>query len=616
MLTTHLKFIVLTLAFLIFTTNANAQDISPAPSAAVFVTGAYVTWTTTSAGTSSVDYGATVSYGTNIAADSNITNTNGTVFHVVAITGLSANTTYHYKVTTGTTSSSDFTFTTLAYPTGTVKTVKSSGGDYTSLDTCMDAASAGWTCLVWNGATVGEITPSKSGSGGTYITATAYDDVSSSGFTLNGADYIAINGFKFTGSVSTSSTSAYVTIDNNYFENISGNVIDAEDLSSCSYWEITNNVVHTGGYKGILLPGTYHLISDNDFSNLPNDFIYNGYMQYSVVRNNTVHDFDCGSNCSESNYHMDFFQWDGYGSLPLRYTLIEGNTMLRWDDPQGNIHALISRGDESSPQNLIFRYNTVMDLTDGSGMTLGTAEDNLSQRIYNNTFATGNKTEDGVFSSYYASYTKSLNNLAYDTCGTTENCFDTGTGVVNNYNVQRDSVNASAAWGDDYQDEATYSTLKNLSPSFTNYPYEATISSSSVLIDKGGHLTTVTSGCGTSTLVLADVRWFQSGWATVSPDILKIGSSVADSVEATISSISYSSTASTSSGTVVFSSTVGCENGDKVWLYKKSDGNIVLSGDAPDIGAYEYIVDEQGGGGQQTNTGTVMTGVSSVVTTP
>ena len=574
------RFLIVLSLCLLFPCGSVAADpvISPNPAVATFVTGAYITWTTDIAGTSSVDYGETTGYGSTQSSGTNTTlSVSGYIRHDFVLTGLSAGTTYHYRVTTGATVSGDFTFTTLS-ATGTVKTVKSSGGDYTSLDACMDAASPGWTCLTYNGATTGSLTPGASGEAGSPITALAYDEVTITGFDASGRSYVALKGFESTGDVtSTGGTTSYVTIDNNFFN---GARISPADSVLSNNWTISNNIIYNTSV-GIYVTGDSVLIDNNDISRVTTDCMYDGALTYSIIRRNVCHDYGPEGN----GQHVDFFQTDGGQTVgDFGYVLFESNTAQRCVDGTGNCHFIINRDPYDTPTNMIIRYNFVQSLN-GSGCTFGSNENILSNRINNNTFAVEAKLEDGVFSSYYANYTKSLNNLAYNTCGTDENCFDTGTGIVNNYNVQRDSANGSADWGSDYQDEATYATLKNLNPSFTNYPAEKTIASNSALIDKGGALTTVTSGCGGSSLVLADVRWFQPGWAGANADVLAIGT-VTNT--ATITGISYSSTASTSSGTVTFASSVSCTNGDSVWLYQKSDGTRVLYGTAPDIGAYEY----------------------------
>lgn len=54
-----------------------------------------------------------------------------------------------------------------------------------------------------------------------------------------------------------------------------------------------------------------------------------------------------------------------------------------------------------------------------------------------------------------------------------------------------------------------------------------------------------------------------------------------------ISSVTYG-TYNNPAGTIVLASPMTWSNGAPVWLYKKSDGAVVLVGAAPDYGASEY----------------------------
>jgi hypothetical protein len=67
-----------------------------------------ITWTTNISSDSRVDYGLTDAYGSYTTSSSSVTS------HSMGLTGLAANTLYHYKVTSATFSSADGTFTTAA----------------------------------------------------------------------------------------------------------------------------------------------------------------------------------------------------------------------------------------------------------------------------------------------------------------------------------------------------------------------------------------------------------------------------------------------------------------------------------------------------------------------
>jgi hypothetical protein len=115
------------------------------------------------------------------------------------------------------------------------------------------------------------------------------------------------------------------------------------------------------------------------------------------------------------------------------------------------------------------------------------------------------------------------------------------------------------------------------------------LQSSSPAIDGGTYLTTANgSGNSVTTLIVRDAQYFQDGtWGasmthcvTLFPDWIAIGS-INNVVQ--ISSINYTT------NTITLASPMSWSNNAPIWLYKKSDGAIVLYGTAPDYGAHEYF---------------------------
>jgi hypothetical protein len=115
------------------------------------------------------------------------------------------------------------------------------------------------------------------------------------------------------------------------------------------------------------------------------------------------------------------------------------------------------------------------------------------------------------------------------------------------------------------------------------------LQSGSGAINAGVALTTASgAGASSTALVVADAMYFQDGsWGsdlargvTLFPDWIAIGT-VGNVVQ--VSSINYST------NTITLASPMTWSDGASVWLYKKSDGAVVLSGSAPDLGASEYI---------------------------
>src|SRR5208283_4351907 len=118
------------------------------------------------------------------------------------------------------------------------------------------------------------------------------------------------------------------------------------------------------------------------------------------------------------------------------------------------------------------------------------------------------------------------------------------------------------------------------------------LQSTSPAINGGTYLTTATnSGSSSKTLTVADAQYFQDGtWGsdlsrpaaglggTMQPDWIAIGT-VTNTVQ--ISAVSYGSY-NASAGTITLASSMTWASGAPIWLYKKSDGTVVLAGSAPD----------------------------------
>ena len=122
-------------------------------------------------------------------------------------------------------------------------------------------------------------------------------------------------------------------------------------------------------------------------------------------------------------------------------------------------------------------------------------------------------------------------------------------------------------------------------PTSTTLP-DLTLQSSSPAIDGGTYLTQANgSGKSSTTLKVDDALYFQDGtWgsslANMSADYIAIGT-VSNTVQ--ISSINYTT------NTITLASAKTWADDAKIWLYKKSDGTVVLNGVAPDYGAAEFM---------------------------
>jgi hypothetical protein len=176
------------------------------------------------------------------------------------------------------------------------------------------------------------------------------------------------------------------------------------------------------------------------------------------------------------------------------------------------------------------------------------------------------------------------NNLIYDTRRYTLSGFETGYGastssspagtvLTNNWLTS----NGNPLFTSTTLDDPTSRTA----PDFT-------LQATSGAINGGTHLTTtLAAGTSTTSLLVADARYFQDGtWGsnlargvTFFPDWIAVGT--VGNV-AKIDSINYTT------NTITLATPLTWSEGASVWLYKKSDGTVVLIGSAPDYGAHEY----------------------------
>ena len=111
--------------------------------------------------------------------------------------------------------------------------------------------------------------------------------------------------------------------------------------------------------------------------------------------------------------------------------------------------------------------------------------------------------------------------------------------------------------------------------------------SGSPAIAVGNYLTTANgAGTGSTALTVNDAAYFQdsyglsSSYYTVSPDCISV-TTVGNHV--CVTAVNYST------NTLTLVSPISWSNGDHIWLYSKLDGVQVLTGSAPDMGAYPYL---------------------------
>lgn len=189
---------------------------------------------------------------------------------------------------------------------------------------------------------------------------------------------------------------------------------------------------------------------------------------------------------------------------------------------------------------------------------------------------TNNKTNNTILNNYVTDET-------YD--GSSSPIIDTNDPLFVNESIPDDSAAIIAAW-------SSYSVT---SP-------DLSLQADSPAVDTGSYLTNVATedtGSGTS-LIVDDARYFQDGtWgsdlASLDADYICVGATVFDADCMQISAVDYDT------NTIIVADFARAD-GEYVWLYKKSDGTIVLAGSAPDMGAFERI--------QAAATGTVTANIT------
>lgn len=463
---------------------------------------------------------------------------------------------------------------------GATYTVKTSGGDYSTISGCTNDApgsmGADHICEVYNGSFSGW-TQSDSGTNGYWIiarNATGQTPSISSRVTFGGSDYIEVTGFTANGGFGASSTPTYL--------------------------KMIDNIIDGTGSDLISMRADYVLISGNTFQDLQSEDAIRQFGDYWIIRNNVMENED-----DSEDQHMDFWQSWCAGGVAASYFLIENNRFLHITG--GNSHySLINDTTQCDDPttNSIIRYNVLYDLP---SMACYIDDNNAEPGggpnvIYSNTFVYlhGNSPLSWMkFAHPYAASDNSsgINNIFVDAMHhQSAEGFEWGSNGAQSYNLY-DDTDYTMTFGGLASSET--GAVKNQDPLFTAPGSDDfTLQSSSPARNTGGPLTAVASGDSGSgtTLVVDEAEFFQDGWTIdgVDADYIAVGT-VGNTVQ--ISSINYGT------DTITLVSGISRSDSDPIWLYKDSDGTIVLYGSAPDIGAKEYVEGNGNGGGSSGGAG-------------
>lgn len=470
------------------------------------------------------------------------------------------------------------------------------------------------------------INPSNSGSSGNLITFQAYNSeavtfTTNEGIMLVGDDYIKISDIKFypSGSYcrfffigsgsdhneidsctfdgSNASSFQYsvalISFYNTSFGAGSGSAYNWVHHSSFTkYGSVSCNddgTVRVGGSSGD--DSNYNLIENNVFSYGGHDCLDIG-TKYNTIRNNIFHNEEayyatpspCScNNCPPSGYFGNRnIIMTSYGNNTGEYNLIEGNRTGYAGIPPDDDGA---DGIENATPRAIIRYNYTFGNYTSGIMFKSQGDPTVGVRVYNNTIyhngwgpvhIYGQTHTAGVQVSCYGIPIDQgvlnvvKNNIIYD------NYSDA-------FHYSGSNCSAAFSWTNNYTSNPNFIDPILSDKTSLTLP-DFSVSAGSGVIDNGAALTTTSaSGSSSTTLVVNDAMYFQDGsWAPpgkINADWIAVGT-VGNTVQ--ISSINYRT------NTITLASPISWSNGASVWLYKKSDGTIVLVGNAPDQGASEF----------------------------
>lgn len=557
-------------------------------------------------------------------------------------------------------------------------TVKPSGGNYSTIQACATAMSAGDTCTVYAGdySAEGAITVTA-GSVGSYktLTVNGTDTVTVEGFVLNSHTKLIGNcvvpatintcGFSITNPSSPNSLycvnlttpgTTDVYIENNVMKSCGASDMIESDQSStgASYIYVLNNTTSygcgtpaaTANCPAIALAGNHFLIQGNDVSHYL--FCTQLYGDHNVFRNNSCHDSiesegagypSCvapSGNCHNDTVYME--RGNNPVTFPVFDVLIEGNTVTNavGTDAKGMWAAAdwTSSGNPGCyPQctNVIGRFNVMAHFG-------GTPEDQtsgfLNTKWYNNTIVDPVNEFLGNTNGYGPSVHDQesaggpgsangaeINNLYYFPeavpqswgfyiyrVGGGSGGDSSGTGFVARNNLAWCNPSTSCAFNNRTGTQNAFASdapgNKIADPLLVNYAAnDFHLQVGSAALATGSYLTTANgSGNSSTSLVVSDAGFFQDGLG------LNAAGVQADCISVTTVSNHVCITAvNHSTNTLTLANPISWASGDPVYLYSKSDGEQVLTGGAPDLGAYPY------GSGSSTNPPAPPTNLSAIV---
>lgn len=495
------------------------------------------------------------------------------------------------------------------YPSANDQNTGTANSPWKTITKANQTLTAGDTVYIKAGAYSSYIAPAKSGTPSQPITYKNYgtDAVSiqnaAYGVLLDGKSYITVQGINFTNldrfmylqNGANNNIIAYCNFDYGRSNAWTGSVIYRNSSYNWIHHSRFSNYgaclagYGSGSDQGTTLDiGDEESGTDSSSHNVVEDStLYHGghhvmgvFSRYNTIRNNYFHNEAWSNGRGHRNLYLQG------NEVNSGYTLFEGNRFGYSTKGCNNASPTVGSVAMSTSYN-IFRYNkiyhsvayglgTASYVSQGSQYSLGS-----NNKIYSNT----------IFNSGY-NIDPSYKGGSEDTAIWFSNSVNIGNLVKNNLYSANYQVHSGVTakqtfannWNGDTQGDPKFVNASTTPPAdkmdatLPNLDLQAV----SPAIDKGGALTTITSSTGSGTsITVSNASYFQDGTygppGVVQADWIAVGT-VANAVQI----------ASISGNTINLVNSINWTNGDSVWLYKKSDGVIVLYGTAPDAGAYEF----------------------------
>jgi len=485
-------------------------------------------------------------------------------------------------------------------------TVKAGGGgNYTTIQACAAAAVAGDTCTIFAGSYNETVTPANNGTAGNPITfnTNATDAVTVTKWSLSsGSTYLIIEG--------SAKTHMQVPQGITWADHITHNIFQYVDTTGGACWggsgwyssmtptsfnQFLNFTVNgcggTPAGPALEFEGDHNIVDGMVCQYAQACVTYSG--KFNIIRNSIFGPTSAavlGGQHSQPIENSVSCPASGMTDVPggSQHTLIENNYSAQWRGL--NSHALLLMTDTSptfgcgSTQNVI-RFNAGMESGSYSIQSQGSQQNYYYNNSWSNTQQDNppKDLEDFTFDPN-APNVRAINNIFSNTTrpATSDWCIYADATPVEHHNLCF-MTGYSGSWnGPTTASSNTYdaSDIFNLDPLFVIGATNLALTKGSPAISAGGPLTTaVGAGIASTSLTVADAGFFIANSGMPGPnysaDWIRIGLTTI----VQIASINYSTNVITLASPAIWVS------GTPIYLYKNSNGTVVINGVNPDIGA-------------------------------